>query len=225
MRKLTWMVGEGVGLVAAGLLLASLPQAAVGQAARSGGGGGNSQMMAQYQALASEKTALSAENAKLKTDLAAMTTERDALRKERDQLKARASAGDGSAAKVAAATKTAEESLAEQRKKMDELVGRYRDTATTLQGVERERNTLQADLASERQYGTKCAAANVELGSLVDEVLNRYRNQGWFHKATIDEPFTKITRNRVDNLVDDYKTRALEFKVPAPAAPKNTGTR
>lgn len=204
---------------AAALLLASGPVHA--QAARSGGGG-SSQIMQQYQQLAAERTQLQTDNAKLKADLAAMTAERDALKKERDALKSRPVANpDNSAAKVAAANQAAEEKLAENRKKTEELVARYRDTATQLQAVEKDRTRLNGELAQKSEAVSQCAAANVKLGDLINEVLNRYENQGWFRKATIDEPFTRLTRNRVESLTTEYRVQASELAYPGVAgAPK-----
>ena len=193
-------------------LLAAAAQAPA-QATRSGGGA-SSQIMQQYQQLASERTQLQAENAKLKADLAAASGERDQLTKERDALKARAGTGDSSSAKVAAANQAAEEKLAEQRKKTDELVGRYRETATSLQTVEKDRTRLQGELTSSATALSQCAERNVALGGMIDEVLKRYEQQGFLHKATIDEPFTRITRNRVESLTTEYRLKAGELAQP-----------
>jgi hypothetical protein len=36
---------------------------------------------------------------------------------------------------------------------------------------------------------------------------------GLFTKASADEPFTKITRIRIENLADEYRQRAQELRV------------
>lgn len=200
--------------VATALILVLAATELPAQATRSGGGA-SSQIMQQYQQLAAERTQLQAENAKLKTDLAAASTERDALKKERDALKAKASGGDASAARVAAANQAAEEKLAEQRRKTEELVARYRDTATSLQTVEKDRTRLQAELTSSGTALGQCAERNVALGGMINEVLTRYEQQGFLHKATIDEPFTRITRNRVESLTTEYRLKAAELAQPA----------
>jgi len=213
--------GQRWQLVALLVLSLGLALPVSAQTQRSGGGG-SSQIMQQYQQLASERTALQSENAKLKSDLAAMTGERDALKKERDALKAHAGGAEANQAKIAAATLAADQRLTEQRSRMEELVARYRETGTSLQNVEKERNRVQSELDKRTQAYSECAVTNVKLGSLFDEVLQRYSKQGWFHKATIDEPFTGITRNRVENLVGEYRARAAELKVPALPAPDAT---
>jgi hypothetical protein len=39
-----------------------------------------------------------------------------------------------------------------------------------------------------------------------------------FTKAAAVEPFTRITRTRIDNLVDEYRARAEELRAKARAA-------
>ncbi len=207
----------GVALLACALQFVAFPASA--QTQRAGGGGGaSSQIMQQYQQLASERTALQAENTKLKADLQAMTSERDGLRKERDALRGKAAPPDASA-QVAAATRAAQESLEQQRHKLEELVQRYRETATVLSSTERSRDEALALAAKSGQQLGECATRNQQLASLTDEVIQRYERQGWFHRATIDEPFTRITRARVQDLADADRARANELKVSLPDAP------
>ena len=193
---------------------------AVAQTQRSGGGGASAQIMQQYQQLASERTALQADNAKLKKDVETLTAERDALKKERDALRAKAGNGDASAAKVAAATQAAEENAAKTRKQLDELVAKYRETATTLQGVEKDRASALADAQRRTQLLDACVDKNGKLRALTEDVLNRYEHQGWFSKAALNEPFTRIARNRLENLTDEYRSQADGLTVAPSDAPK-----
>jgi hypothetical protein len=41
---------------------------------------------------------------------------------------------------------------------------------------------------------------------------------GLFTKVSAGEPFTRITRTRIDNLVDETRARALELRAKARAA-------
>ncbi len=193
-------------LSVASLSLVALP--ALAQVQRSGGGGANPQIMQQYQQLASEKTALQTENAKLKQDLDAAAKERDSLKKERDALKAKLSSEGDAGAKVAAATQAAEQNLEQQRKKTEELVARYRELATQLQSSERERADLQALQTRRTQEFNDCADRNAKLRDIVNDVLNRYQQRTWFAKASMDEPFIRLTRTRAENLVLEDRARA-----------------
>ena len=208
--------GASLALAAVLALLASVAGA---QATRSGGGASaSSQMMQQYQQLASEKTALQNENTKLKADVEALTKERDALKKERDGLRAKAGSGGdaAAAAKVAAVNADAEQRLAQQRQKMDDLVAHYRETATNLQSVEKQRNELQARSEAVTQKLGECAVRNEKMRDITNDVLNRVDKMGTFSKLTLDEPFTRITRTRMDNLVDETKQAMAGLAVEAP---------
>jgi multidrug efflux pump subunit AcrA (membrane-fusion protein) len=57
------------------------------------------------------------------------------------------------------------------------------------------------------------ATDNLQLFEIGNEVLNRYEHVGLFTKVSALEPFTRLTRTRIDNLVDEYRARALENRV------------
>ena len=203
-RCISRCVLAGFSVLAMGLM-----SNACAQATRSGGSaGGSSQMMQQYQQLASERTALQTENAKLKADLDAASKERDALKKERDALRAKSSSAEGSSNKAnSAALLAAEQTAAQQRKGMEELIARYRETATNLDQSEKTRAELQAKTAQAASQVAECTARNAKLHDITIDVLDRYSHMSSFGKTTIDEPFTRIMRTRVDNLVDETKAQ------------------
>ena len=200
-----------VWLVALSLLGTSFSVPA--QVQRSGGGASN-QLMQQYQQAVGERTALQAENAKLKQDLDAATKDRDALKKERDALRAKAGGADQSEAKAAQATQAAQQSLEQQRKKMEELIAKYRETALALQSLEKQHAELQTKYENRTTQIKECVDHNQKLKDITNDVLDRYANQSIFKKATLSEPFTRITRSRLENIVDDYRLEvdALSMK-------------
>ena len=53
---------------------------------------------------------------------------------------------------------------------------------------------------------------NLQLYEISNEVLNRYEHVGLFTKVSATEPFTRITRTRIENLVDEYRARAQELR-------------
>ena len=91
-------------------------------------------------------------------------------------------------------------------------LARFRETGQNLKQSETERASLQKDLNERNASYDKCASDNLSLSELTNEVLNRYEHVGLFTRASASEPFTKITRARIDNLVDDYRTRAMELR-------------
>jgi chromosome segregation ATPase len=177
------------------------------------GGGEMQKIMQQYQQIAGEKTALQAQVAQMKTDLDAAKTDLATARKERDALKARAGGAAAAAAAVAqlnASKGSAEKNLELYKQRMNELVSRFRETATTLKEVEADRSKLRQDLGERNAAFDKCAENNVQLYQITNDILDRYEHVGLFTKATAAEPFTRITRTRIENLVDEYRERALE---------------
>jgi DNA repair exonuclease SbcCD ATPase subunit len=197
----------------AALLIALCTAAAPAPAQTQRSGGGESQkIMQQYQQLAAEKTALQAQATQMKKDLDAAKSELAAVTKERDALKAQSGNAAAATAQSVAARQAAEKSLEQYKQRMTELVGRYRDTATTLRDVESDRTKLRNDLKERASLYDKCAEDNLGLYEINDDLLNRYEHVGLFTKVGAAEPFTRITRTRIDNLVDEYRARALELR-------------
>jgi chromosome segregation ATPase len=196
-------------------------QGALAQVQRSGGGA-NAQLAQQYQQVVAERAQLQADNDKLKKQL---DDAKKQLQAAQQQLGATKKGATASAAQIAAAQAAAQasaQSLEQSKSRMQELVGRFRDTAVTLRGVESERSQLQQQLAQSKSDFDRCAERNYQLYQLDAEVLDRYEHEGTLSHVARAEPFTRIKRVQVENLVDEYKVRAEELRVqratPAPAA-------
>ncbi|HUO20253.1 MAG TPA: hypothetical protein VMU44_10810 [Steroidobacteraceae bacterium] len=182
------------------------------QEARSGGGGEAQRIIQQYQQLAAEKTSLEGQVARLKQDLAAAQSELDAVKKERDGLKARSAATGASIAGLTAAREAAEKSAAETKGRMNELVTHFRETIASLKQAETDRDQLKVQLRERTADYDRCAMANQSLYELNGDILNRYEHVGLFTRVSAGEPFTRITRARMENLVDETRARALELR-------------
>jgi chromosome segregation ATPase len=203
-------------IAAAGLLMACVAAApSSAQTARTGGGS-SSQLQMQFQQLAAEKTRLDADNAKLKKDLEETRKELDALKSGQKALEDRAK---GSAAALAQ-TKTQRESVDEQLKqakeRMDQLVGKFRETAQSLRDAETERTAAKQTLATRDRQLSVCVEHNAALYKLNDEVLTQLSHQGFWSHAAASEPFTQLKRIQNENLADDYKARADDQRATAP---------
>jgi chromosome segregation ATPase len=197
-----------------GLCVLMLTPLARAQVQRSGGGE-SAKIMQQYQQLASEKAALQGQLAQMKKDLETAQAELAATKKERDALKARAGTAAASAAAIAqltASKDSAEKNVELSKQRMTELVARFRETATNLKDIESDRNKLRKDLEERNAAFDKCAENNLQLYEISNEVLNRYEHVGLFTKVSATEPFTRITRTRIENLVDEYRARAQELR-------------
>jgi len=184
-------------------------------------GSESQKIIQEYQQLAAERTGMQTQIAQLKKDLDAANAELAAVKKERDALKGRAS---GLAATVVqvnaakAAKAAAEQSLEQSKQRINELVGRFRETAQNLKQVEAERSASKVELSERNRAFDQCAESNLQLFEINSDLLNRYEHVGLFTRASASEPFTKITRTRIDNLVDEYRDRAEELRVKKRAA-------
>ena len=177
------------------------------------GSGETQKFMQQYQQLAAEKSALQAQQAQTKKDLEAAQADLAAMKKERDALKSRAGGSAAQFAQLAAGKEAAEKSLEQLKQRTTELVTRFREMALNLKEVEADRGKLQNDLKERSTAFDKCAQDNLGLFEVNSEILDRYEHVGVFTRIGTADPFTKIARSRIENLVDEYRARALELRV------------
>jgi chromosome segregation ATPase len=186
------------------------------QVQRSGGGEAQ-KFMQQYQQLAAEKTALQTQVTQMKKDLDSAKTDLAAMKKERDVLKAQKAHAAGvpaaTVAQLTASKEAAERNVELSKQRMTELVTRFRETATNLKEAESDRTKLRGDLEARNAAFDQCAANNQQLYEINGEILRRYNNVGLFTRMGAVEPFTQITRNRIDNLVVETHARAEELRV------------
>jgi len=191
--------------------LMALPVSA--QVARSGGGNNASaQLVQQYQQAKAESAALQVENEHLKKELEA--TQGKLTVSERQLAAARGGAGSrGAVAAAQAAAHTSEQALEQTRNHLQELITRFRDTTAALSGVETERAQTKQQLASMNAQYDICALRNYDLYEINSEALKHLEHPGAFTGLTAHEPFTRLQRTRLENLVDDYRARALELRV------------
>jgi chromosome segregation ATPase len=177
------------------------------------GGGETQKIMQQYQQVAAEKTALQAQLEQTKRNLDAANAELAAMKKERDAAKAHAGISPALLAQANTAKESAEQSLEQSRRRMNELVGKFRETAASLREIEADRSKLRKDLSDGNAAFDACAASNLQLYEINRDILDRYEHIGLFTRVSADEPFTRITRTRIENLVDEYRERAQELRL------------
>lgn len=195
------------------LSLAMAAMAAPVHAQTERGGGDAQKFMQQYQQLSSEKTALQAQMAQMKKDLDSAQAELTGIRKERDALKARQGESAATLTQLTASKESADKSVEQYKQRLGEIVARYRETATTLKDVEADRALAHKALDERNAAFDQCAENNQQLYEIAGDILNRYEHVGLFTKAGAGEPFTKITRTRIENLVDETRSRAEELRI------------
>src|SRR5271165_1403989 len=209
-------------LTLAAAITASLcaASAAMAQVARSGGStGANSQMLQQMQQLASERTALQEENAKLKKSADDLAKQLDALKKAQGSVDQHAKESAAALAQAKTQREADAEQLQQTKARFDQLVAKFRETAQTLRDTESDRTQVKQTLAARDHELQVCIDRNVELYKINGEALTRLEKQNFWSRAAASEPFTKLKRVQMENLVDDYKARASDQKVTPPAVP------
>jgi chaperonin cofactor prefoldin len=218
-----WLV-RSVALPASALAVAGLIEtSAVAQVQRSGGSGAaNAQLMMQYQQASTERAQLQADNTKLKKDLEDLKKQLEAANKQATVSKAGVSRGAAELAAAQAANDRTSKDLADSKAKMQELIGKFRETITQMRSVEAERAQLQQQLAQNKDAFDKCAERNYALYQVDNEVLDRYAHEGTFGHLARAEPFTRIKRTQIDNYVLEYKERAEELRMQKGGPPPGT---
>ena len=197
---------------------------AVAQVQRSGGGAANAALMQQYQQAVAERGQLQADNAKLKKDNDDLRRQLETVKQQLATSKAGVTRNESALATAQASNESNVKALADSRAKMQELISRFRETVTQLRAVESDRTTLQQQLTQSKAAFDKCAQANYQLYQVNNEVLDRYAHQGAFSYFARAEPFTRIKRTEIDNLVLEYRERAEELRVKSAAAGAGAAT-
>jgi chromosome segregation ATPase len=201
------LLKTGLGVVS--LLLAF---GAVGQVQRSGDN--SARVMQQLQQLSAEKAQAQAENTKLKTEvedlkaqLAKTSTALNASEQRAKKVTAAASMKDSAAAQET------NEVLTRTRSQMQELVVKFRETAQALKDVETDRDQLRAQGSTRDRDLKQCVDKNAGMYLVSDEILRNLENRGVWSSLTDKEPFTRLSRTRLENLIDDYRYRVDEMRV------------
>jgi type VI protein secretion system component VasK len=181
-------------------------------------GNADVRVMQQLQQATAEKTKLEAENADLKHQLDDLKKKLDKTSAQQNALQQRAKALETVASRESSSTQQNNEALEKSRAQMQELVTKFRETAQTLREVESDRNEVKSQLsAREREFKT-CVDRNAGLYFLGEEMLDRLEHKGVWASIKESEPFTQISRTRLENLVDDYRARVEELRLAKKSA-------
>lgn len=178
-------------------------------------GNADARVMQQVQQLTSERASLQAENAKLKQELEQLKKDLQKSGADKTAAENRAKLLATTATRGEASSKQAEEQLERHKAQLQELITKFRETANTLRDVETDRDTTKSKLSAKERELTTCVDRNAGLYNLNAEVLDKMENRGFWSSVTEREPFTKLKRVELENLIDGYKYRADELKLEA----------
>ena len=190
------------------VILMSLAAGAADAQVSRGGSNANAQLAQQMQQLASERTALQAEAARTKKELEDMRKERDTLKNAQQSLDQRARSSSAALAQATAQRDAAQQDLKQTKQKMDQLIGKFRETVQQMREIETDRTTATQNLTARERELKVCLDHNQGLYKLNDEVLTHLEKDSRASHIASADPFTKIERVQLENLVDDYRGRA-----------------
>ena len=202
--------------IAVSLAATMLSAQVIAQTTRSGNA--DARVMQQLQQVTAEKSKLQAENADLKKQLDDMKKKADKATSEQTALQQRAKALEVAAGRESSATQQNNEAVEKSRAQLQELIAKFRETTQTLREVETDRNEVKSQLAARDRDLKSCVDRNAGLYFLGEEVLDRLEHKGVWASITESEPFTQISRTRLENLVDDYRSRIEELRIERKAA-------
>jgi chromosome segregation ATPase len=194
------------------------------QTARPGGGANTQllQQLQQLQQLGSERASLQAENAKMKKELEDIRKERDQLKKGQQLVEQRVKSSEAALSRSTQERASTDQELTQTKAKMQELIAKFRETLQTLRDLETQSTTYKQSLATRDQELKTCIDRNLALYHLNEEVLARLDKQGVLSRVAQAEPFTRIKRVQLENLIDEYKARAEDQRLsPASAQPSS----
>ena len=102
---------------------------------------------------------------------------------------------------------------------------KFRETVEALRTLETESTTAKQTLVTREQDLKTCVDRNTQLTKLNTEILSRFDKRSAWSGVARAEPFTRIAKIRQENVIDDYKARAEDLRVPpltaaTPGAPQ-----
>jgi chromosome segregation ATPase len=170
--------------------------------------------MLELRAAQTDKANLQAAQATLETANKTLTTEAEAMKKKFDALTAQAAADQASARKeiddLTGRLADREAELTKHREALEKWKIAHQQVAAVANKKEEARAAaVQKGIELERTVAAQ-QKRNVELYKLADEILTRYSKFGLGEAIAAREPFTSLTRVKLQNIAEDYKDKLLD---------------
>jgi chromosome segregation ATPase len=173
--------------------------------------------MLQLRAAQTEAATLKAEKPVLEAKIADLTKKSDAL--------ANQAASDQAEAKKKIEGLTVDyKELEKKYAALEETLAKWKDGYAKAAAVANAKENERAKLADEKLVLTAKVrdhkAQNLELYRLATEILERYRTFSVGDALKAREPFTGITRAKLDNQIQDYRDQVEDARIPAEPSKK-----
>jgi len=168
----------------------------------------------RLRAAETERNNLLSDKAQLEQEKKTLTAKVDALSKQAAEDKAKLDALDAK-----------QKELDDTKESLAKWKAAYEQIQTAAQKADAERAKFASESIILKRKVEDRERKNLELYKTANEILTRYEKFGLGEALTAKEPFTGITRVKLENQVQDYQDKIADEKVrpEAPAAPPAKG--
>lgn len=209
-------IARAGGLLPLGLLLLLTPTVdAYAQA--------SPEVVQRLQGLLQEATraraALERDKVRLEKEVSSLEREVDRLKKASGSLEKQLQRSQQESTENDQAAQASQRRYGELSTRFEKVVSDCRESLYAMRDIEVERNRFLAGLADRNSELAACVDANARLRDLNEEILVRYEEDGRggvFQSAKKREPFTRLSRVRLQNALDEYRFQASDLEVLAP---------
>lgn len=113
-----------------------------------------------------------------------------------------------------------QEELTAYQKSLDKWRAAHSEISDIAKKKEAARAALESKSAALERNVTDLRSRNLALFATANEILDRYRKFGLGQAISAREPFTGLTRVKLQNQVQEYNTQLLNQAAPASTPPK-----
>ncbi|HEX4638345.1 MAG TPA: hypothetical protein VH170_02550 [Chthoniobacterales bacterium] len=163
----------------------------------------------RLRAAETERNTLLSDKAQLEQEKKTLTSKIDALNKQVAEDKTKLDAMDAKQKEL----DDTKESLAKWKSAFEQI-------QTAAQKAEAQRAKLASESIILKRKVEDRERKNLQLYKTANEILTRYEKFGLGDAITAKEPFTGITRVKLENQVQDYQDKIVDEKVKPEEAPK-----
>ncbi|SMF95132.1 hypothetical protein SAMN02949497_2478 [Methylomagnum ishizawai] len=191
--------------------------------------------------LSAEKAALEAEKASLLGEKAALETQVKTLEqavRKLEPLPAQLEQCKKTGTEALQSAKADFDSRIEQAKGREQtLMGRQRDIVAQAKDIQADNQLLVEAVKEREQWIAQCGERNRSLLSANQELVEKYKEKGFWDQVTDLEPLTGLGKVQTENAAEDYRYKLHQLKAtpfqpavapqenpPAPAAVEEEGT-
>ena len=168
----------------------------------------------QLRTAETEKANLQAAQAAMEAQNKSLTSELETKKKEFDTLTAESEAAQVKARQeiggLTGRLAESEADLTKHRAALEKWRLAHRQVTGVAQKKEEQRAAAALKIIELERQGAEDRRRNVELYTVGEEILNRYSKFGFGEALSAREPFTGLTRTKLETLVQGYQDRLLD---------------